>query len=71
MEKKYIFKSESLMLVIEPDIVGTYLIVYRDPSISVSDQDYLFDSLEETFNFAFDKFGVAQDKFHAIDFNTK
>jgi hypothetical protein len=63
MTTKYLFKSKSLMLVIEPDIVGTYLIVYLNPSTNISDQDYLFDSLEEAFNFAFDKFGVLKKEF--------
>ena len=52
------------MLVIELDIIGAYLIIYRNPSINVSDQDYLFDSLEDAFKFAFDKYGIAQENFN-------
>jgi len=63
MEKKYIFKGKTLKLVIEPDIVGTYLIVYRNPSQDISDEDYLLDSLEEAFQYAFDKFGVKREEF--------
>lgn len=54
---KYLYNDEFLKLVIEQDIVGFYLIVYNNPNSEKSSEDYLFDSLEEVFQ-------AAQEKFH-------
>jgi hypothetical protein len=56
---KYIYKSNSLKLIIEEDIIGFYLIIYKDPLSEKSNEDYLVDSLEEAFQEAKEKFGVS------------
>lgn len=56
---KYLYKSDSLKLVIEEDTVGFYLIVYNDPRSEQSSEDYLVDSLEEAFQEAKEKFGIS------------
>jgi hypothetical protein len=59
---KYIYKSNTLKLIIEEDIVGFYLTVYRDPLSEKSNEDYLVDSLEEAFQKAKDNFNVSIDQ---------
>ncbi len=56
---KYLYKSDSLKLIIEEDVIGFYLIVYNDPQSEKSSEDYLVDSLEEAFQEAKEKFGVS------------
>lgn len=56
---KYLYKSDSLKLIIEEDIIGFYLIVYNDPNSGKSNEDYLVDSLEEAFQKAKEKFGIS------------
>ncbi len=56
---KYLYKNDSLKLVIEEDLVGFYLIVYNDPQSEISSEDYLVDSLEEAFQEAKEKFGIS------------
>lgn len=58
MTQKYSFISSDLKLIIEEDIIGYYLIVYKDIFSEVSTEDYLLDSLEEAFRVAQEKFGV-------------
>lgn len=56
---KYFYKSNSLKLVIEEDIVGFYLIVYNDSQLEKSSEDFLVDSLEDAFQEAEERFGVS------------
>lgn len=57
---KYLFLTHFLKLVIEEDLVGYYLIVYKDPTSTVSDEDYLLDTLEDAFQEAQERFGVSK-----------
>lgn len=56
---KYVYKSELIKLVIEEDVVGFYLIVYRNPRSEKSNEDYLVDTLEEAFQQAKENFGIS------------
>lgn len=56
---KYLYKSDTLKLIIEEDVIGFYLIVYKDLQSKKSSEDYLVDSLEEVFQEAKEKFGVS------------
>jgi len=56
---KYVYKSNSLKLVIEEDIIGFYLTIYNDPQSEQSSEDYLVDSLEEAFSEAEERFGIS------------
>ena len=56
------FNYTPLKLIIEKDVLGFYLIVYNDPNAEISNEDYLFDSLEEAFLESKEKFGVAIDQ---------
>ena len=64
---KYLYESSLLKIVIEEDTVGFYLIIYRDPLSEKSDEDYLFDSLEDAFREAKDKFGIARNQWRLIN----
>ncbi len=57
---KFVYKNNYLKLIIEEDIVGVYLIVYKDPQSEKSSEDYLIDSLDEAFQEAQEKFGVSK-----------
>jgi hypothetical protein len=59
---KYIYETAAIKLVIEEDIVGFYLIIYRDPKSTKSDEDYLVNSLEDAFKQAEEDFGVSSDQ---------
>ncbi len=63
MLKKYCYSNKKLKLIVEEDIVGFYLIVFKDPVSNISCADYLVDSLEEAFNEAKRKFGISRDQF--------
>lgn len=63
---KYLYKSNSLKLVIEEDIIGFYLIVYNDPNSEKSSEDYLVDSLGEAFQKAKEKFDVSSQQWKFI-----
>jgi hypothetical protein len=62
--EKYTYKNNSLELVIEQDIVGFYLIIYKDHYSRKSSEDYLFDSLDEAFQTAERKFGVSRSEWN-------
>lgn len=66
-KSKYICASDSLKLIIEEDVVGFYLIVFKDPKSDKSNEDYLVDSLEEAFQEAKDKFGISNEQWICID----
>ena len=63
---KYIFTNDTLKLVIDEDIVGYYLIVYKDPYSEKSNEDYLLDSLEDAFEEAKEKFGITREQWKSI-----
>ena len=58
---KYLYKNDFIKLVIEEDIVGFYLIVYKLES-EKSNEDYLIDSLDDAFLEAQDKFGISKEQ---------
>ncbi len=62
----YIFESSSIKLVIKEDLVGFYLIIYKNPTLSKSSADYLLDSLAEAFEMAQEKYGVSSKQFVAV-----
>ncbi|HSW86748.1 MAG TPA: hypothetical protein VLG49_04515 [Rhabdochlamydiaceae bacterium] len=61
--KKYQYK---LSYVIEEDLVGWYLIIYKDPNINKSVEDYLFDTLEDALFEAEDRFGIPKNDWKEI-----
>ena len=63
---KFQYKSDLLKIVIEEDFVGFYLTVYENPNSLNSNKDYLFDSLEDAFNEAEEKFSVRRDEWKIV-----
>ena len=59
---KLLYKDSSLKLIIEEDIIGFYLIVYRDPLSEISNEDYLLDNLEDALRQAKELFGVSVEQ---------
>ena len=57
---KYFYNNDSINCIIEEDDVGFYLIVYDHQNPGRSIADYLFDSLEDVFQAAKEKFGILQ-----------
>ncbi len=57
--KRYYSKNDNISYVIEEDLVGWYLIVYKN---NQSSQDYLFDTFEEAVIEAENKYGIAKNK---------
>ena len=60
MEKslRYSYKGGSINCLIEEDIVGFYLIIYDNKNPDKSVADYLFDSVDDAFQAAKEKFGI-------------
>lgn len=58
----YVYQDEKIKLIIDKDIVGYYLIVYRDPKSTISSADYLLDTLDEAFEAAQKKFGISKEQ---------
>lgn len=56
--KKLWCQKDHLLFVIQEDLVGWYLIIYKDKK---STADYLFDSLEEALSAANEDFHVLQN----------
>ena len=59
---KYLYINDDLKLIIEEDVVGFYLYVYKDPQSEKSTEDYLFDSLEIAFQEAKERFGITNEQ---------
>jgi len=57
--QKYFYENNEIKLIIEEDVVGFYLIIYKQDAPHQSINDYLLDSLEQAFKVAKDKFGVS------------
>lgn len=53
--EKYLLKKNGVIYAIEEDLVGWYLIVYKD---NTSSMDFLFDTLEDAFFEAEERFGI-------------
>lgn len=58
---KFYYKDKDLKFLIDEDVIGYYLIIYKDPNSEISSQDYVFDSLEDAFQEAEEKFGVKKE----------
>ncbi|CUI18104.1 hypothetical protein PNK_p0050 (plasmid) [Candidatus Protochlamydia naegleriophila] len=58
---KFLYKNEFIKLIIEEDVIGFYLIVYKDPYSETSNQDYLTDSLEDAFQKSEEGFGITKE----------
>jgi hypothetical protein len=57
---RFLYKGNTLKLIIQEDSIGYYLIVYDDPYSEKSSEDYLVNSLDEAFAEAQEKFGVSR-----------
>ncbi|MFT5319416.1 MAG: hypothetical protein ACI8RA_002690 [Chlamydiales bacterium] len=63
---KYIFQNDDIRLVIEEDIVGWYLFVYRDGNMNTPAADYLQDTLNDVFEEAEEMFGVQHNQWKKV-----
>jgi hypothetical protein len=64
---KLLYKDTSLKVVIEEDIIGFYLIVYKDPLSTISTEDYLLDNLEDALKEAKELFGISIEQWQHIN----
>lgn len=63
---KYLYIDDNIKLIIEEDIVGFYLIVFKNPISQKSNEDYLVDSLDDAFKEAKDRFGILRNQWKLI-----
>ncbi|MCI0382580.1 MAG: hypothetical protein L0207_05990, partial [Chlamydiae bacterium] len=64
--KKYWYQKDNSSYVIEKDLVGWYLIIYNDRNANRSSEDYLFDTLEDAFFEAKEKFNIPKSSWKEI-----
>jgi len=64
--EKFEYIDNNIRLVIEEDLVGYYLYVYRNPKVEAADQDYLLDDLEMAKDEAYERFGIDKQKWKKI-----
>ncbi len=63
MSIKYLYRKNNLKLIIEEDVVGYYLYVYKDiENTGIATEDYLLDSLEMAFSEAEALFGIQKNQ---------
>jgi|GEM_PF-7071698 len=60
--QKFEFTTKEFYLLIEEDVIGWYLIVFKKENKTTSISDYLYDNLEDVFFEAQERFGVSKDK---------
>jgi hypothetical protein len=59
--KKYLYKKDHNSFLLQEDIIGWYLVVYRrQDQLTQSSEDYLFDTLEDALKQAEDQFHIPQ-----------
>ena len=64
--KKYLCQKGDSSYVIEEDLVGWYLIVYKNDSSDRSSEDHLFDTFEDALFEAEDRFGIQKSNWKEI-----
>ena len=62
----FIYKNRKIKLIIEEDSVGFYLVVYKDLTSTKSNEDQLFDSLDEAFEEAKNRFGISKNEWQQL-----
>jgi 5-bromo-4-chloroindolyl phosphate hydrolysis protein len=62
----YIYSNSSIKLLINSDTVGYYLIIYKNPHSLNSTEDYLYDSLDDAFQAAEEKFHVPKTQWKRL-----
>ncbi|GAB4194277.1 MAG: hypothetical protein Tsb0015_17280 [Simkaniaceae bacterium] len=63
--KKYWYQKKGVTYVLEEDLVGWYLIIYKNKTSS--SEDYLFDTLDEALFEAEDRFDIPKNSWIAIE----
>lgn len=58
---RFCVKKNGSLFVIEEDIVGWYLIVYKNAETNVSSEDFLLDTKDDAFLEANERFGIPRD----------
>ena len=64
--RKLFYETKDAFYELDEDVVGWYLIVYKDKSKNLSIEDHLFDSYENALQVAKEDFNIPEDKWRML-----